>query len=533
MNLAFDSWIPVVTTTGERRVASLTEVLDGGDGLVDLAVRPHERVALMRLLICVAQAALDGPASDYDPPEATMARLPGAARGYLEKWRDDFELFHPQRPFLQRADITKPAKSNKKGADAEPDLTPTSKLDFALATGANTTLFDHGGAGGHPRAFTPAQLALTLLTFQNFSPGGTIAQVFWRGVQSSKSSNHAPCTPGAMLHGFVRRENLYASICANLLSKALVSRIYGKADAWGIPIWERPPANGTDTPAIANATSTYLGRLVPMSRLIRLDSDGDFMMLGNGLEYPSYGKGGMREPSATEVAKKDGTGRALLGARDKAVWRELHSLSLARRNDVGGALTLLNVLDNASFDYWLGAFITNQNAAVVDVVESVFHVPARMLGEPGHHAYRDGVEYAERVAGHLNWAVEIYRQQVDGGWQGRLKMAGPKKWDLLRQLHANAARHYWTTLETRRELLLRHVELFGSEDGLEAISSWRAVTHVAARAAYRLVCGMDTPRQVRAFALGWDNLTLPVDKDGSGAEPVRAMTDMTPQEEEY
>ena len=45
MNVAFDSWIPIVTITGERKPASLSEVFSNGEHYADLAVRPHERVA--------------------------------------------------------------------------------------------------------------------------------------------------------------------------------------------------------------------------------------------------------------------------------------------------------------------------------------------------------------------------------------------------------------------------------------------------------------------------------------------------------
>jgi CRISPR system Cascade subunit CasA len=61
MNVAFDPWIPVVTTSGKRELASLCTVLAEGEKFADLAVRPHERVALMRIFLCVAHAALKGP----------------------------------------------------------------------------------------------------------------------------------------------------------------------------------------------------------------------------------------------------------------------------------------------------------------------------------------------------------------------------------------------------------------------------------------------------------------------------------------
>ena len=104
MNVAFDPWIPVVTLEGKPKLASLCEVLTQGHLLADLSVRPHERVSLMRLFLCVAHAALDGP-KDYDEWREVPARLPDAARKYLEKWRDSFELFHPTKPWLQIASL--------------------------------------------------------------------------------------------------------------------------------------------------------------------------------------------------------------------------------------------------------------------------------------------------------------------------------------------------------------------------------------------------------------------------------------------
>jgi len=64
MNLATDAWIPIVWRDGNPGTVSLREAFVRGGEIRDLVVRAHERIALMRLLICVAQAALDGPADD-------------------------------------------------------------------------------------------------------------------------------------------------------------------------------------------------------------------------------------------------------------------------------------------------------------------------------------------------------------------------------------------------------------------------------------------------------------------------------------
>jgi len=102
MNIAFDPWIPVVTLSGKRKQASLCDVLTNGSEFADLAVRPHERVSLMRLFLCVAHAALKGP-KDYKEWKEVPARLPGAAQKYLKEWKDSFELFHKKKPWLQVA----------------------------------------------------------------------------------------------------------------------------------------------------------------------------------------------------------------------------------------------------------------------------------------------------------------------------------------------------------------------------------------------------------------------------------------------
>src|SRR4030042_4539697 len=104
MNVACDPWIPVVTGTGERKLASLNDVFAKGENFADLAVRPHERVSLMRLFLCVAHAALDGPKNYAEWCDVPM-RLPEAALKYLKHWKDSFELFHKERPWLQIRDL--------------------------------------------------------------------------------------------------------------------------------------------------------------------------------------------------------------------------------------------------------------------------------------------------------------------------------------------------------------------------------------------------------------------------------------------
>ena len=48
MNLTTGKWIPVVWADGKSDKVSLLDVFQRGEEIRDLAVRPHERIALMR-----------------------------------------------------------------------------------------------------------------------------------------------------------------------------------------------------------------------------------------------------------------------------------------------------------------------------------------------------------------------------------------------------------------------------------------------------------------------------------------------------
>src|ERR1035437_1514292 len=270
MNLTTDPWIPVVWNDGATRAASLADIFVRGHEIRDLAVRPHERIALMRLFLCVAHAALDGPA-DQEEWQDLLARLPAAARSYLQRWGAAFELFGDSQRFLQ--------VPNLKAIKAKDDeVSSLSKLDMALATGSNPTLFDNSGGDG--RAFPPDPLALALLTSQCLSPGGTIGVALWNSKPTfgwksypkaaPGQSSHAPCLPGSMLHAFPRGANLLATIHLNLLPRDAVVTLPG-ITGWGRPVWEQMPSSPADKAFITNAAQTYLGRLVPISRAIRMD----------------------------------------------------------------------------------------------------------------------------------------------------------------------------------------------------------------------------------------------------------------------
>lgn len=497
MNVAFDKWIPVMTLDGKPQLAGLCEVMAEGKRFGDLAVRPHERVALMRLFLCVAHAALKGP-RDYDKWRDVPSQLPDASTAYLKRWNNKFELFHPEKPWLQVASLSKGDKEQEPTDDMS-GWTPASKLNLSYATGNNSTLFDHDGMQD-VRAIAIPELLLFMLTYQCFSPGGLISQVYWNGQQTNKSSKDAPCVPASMIHALLRGRTLFETIHLNLPTHEDIH--LGDEDREiGNPIWEQPPSSFDDETNIKNATETYVGRLVPMTRLIRLHPKGELMLFGDGLVYSTFADGFPQEPTATVVvrhkAKKEE--RALLSYRpSKALWRELGSLIAKRKaNGNGGPLSLRAIQDGKGCDL-IVVGVARDQANIVDIIESVFNIPAQ-LSSP---AYESEVKTAEKLANRLGWAVEGYRSVIDGAWEGRVKKAGPRKHELTAKLHSMATIHYWTTVEKNLPLLVTFITAIGTDNALGTRNAWRKMLFTAACDAYRAACGQETPRQIRAFVEG-------------------------------
>jgi CRISPR system Cascade subunit CasA len=463
----------------------------------------------MRLLICIAQAALDGP-NDQEGWGACLPRIGATVSAYLEHWRGAFELFGQGQRFLQVANLSK-----TKAAPDEDENNSTSKLDLALATGNNPTLFDNSGGSG--RAFAPAELALMVLTFQCFSPGGRIGVALWDGHETAGkgSSKHAPCLAGGILHALLRAKNLLCTVHKNLMTKHQAEQFFGTG-AWGKPVWEAMPQDLAHADAFSNATRTYLGRLAPLARAVRLSDDGRSMIVANGLDYPSYADG-CREPAATVVVRqvKGQPKRMVLRASaEKGIWRELYALAVkAVGQNPGGPAALLNISEEeGAFDLWVGGIVANK-AKLVDTTESVFHVPKEMLGDASQTVYEKGVRHAEAVGSRLMRAVSVFHQELGD------KLDRPEMKARRRQIQAYATAQFWTDIEQSLPSLLE-VAAAPGELGLRNEwykTAWGRAVWTGACTAYERACPQATPRQIRAYALGLDAL-LNAGSSNSAAE---------------
>jgi CRISPR system Cascade subunit CasA len=261
------------------------------------------------------------------------------------------------------------------------------------------------------------------------------------------------------------------------------------------------PSSPKDKVAVQNATMSYLGRLVPLSRTVRLADDRSAMTLANGLEYPAYPE--WREASATIVTrshKKQPVRVTLRASLDKDTWRELHALTVIAvdKSTNGGPLALQRLTNNADFDLWVGGLIAAGNGKLLDTIESVFKIPAAMLGQTSQMVYEGGVRLAENAAFRVTRAVSVYHKEV-GDNVDRPEMKSRRQ-----QIQSNAAAQFWTDIE---HAVPRLLEVATAPETLGTKSEWNKTAWGQsvwrfARAAYEHACPHETPRQIRAYALG-------------------------------
>ena len=499
-NLVDEPWLPVTLAENFPDAksreplprVSLQEAFEHGDKIIDLRCFPHERIALTRLLICIAQRALNGP-EDEEEWQRCRAETAKKAVRYLEDKKPYFNLFGDEPRVLQ-------AKPSSKA-------TTFSTQKFRFIDEDATTLFD-----GHVQPgcrLSSAELTVGLVTFQSFAAGGRVEG-------ASDSLPAGLCREGSALHTILLGGSLLETIWLNLIPIDQVAE--NPALVFGDASWHGDK----------DANKSYLYRLAPTARNLWLADDGASVEGRGGRKFLTFERDGVRELTAAirttrkagrRVSESEELVSATSGAGvPKAAWRELHALAVLRSSQHRGgppalqhSTTLQAANDNVAYRLWCGALIgggKGRVASVGDVIESVFRLPIQFLEDaeaaladdprkcPGpNQTYRTGVKLAEDWSDRLQNAVYTYHAKLADAERGK-------------KVKNQAAMRFWTTLEQLAEGVLLHGVAVHSEKYWSIDPNWMAKTPwgregwKAAHDAYDFACPHSTPRQLRAYAAG-------------------------------
>lgn len=447
-NLVDEPWIPCLTASGATERLSLHAVFDRGHELRDLATSaPSERVALLRFLIAVHQAALRGPATG--PELAALldrGRFDAAVGDYLVRWRDRFELFDRERPFMQPEVLD----------GVEPATIATLLPEWS--SGNNTTLVDHH-RDERPPALSPADAARALLVAQAYQLGGGVSKPFNRTA--------APLASG--LVGLLAGRTLFDTVVINGPPYAPEYRLPIPARGEDRPAWERsdarrPHKDGT-TPA------GWLDLLTWCPRAIRLLRDDDGAVRRCVVHQHLRLAEGVHDPQIPLRLARDGSLVRVKPQLGKALWRQ--------------ADTILLGLGGGAFSRPGSVFHT-----VPELLEDDRILAIEVAGVVGSQGKIDDWAYARFPVGSrlatdvnvLDWmtgALERSHQVAVRAVQYALRKEGSS--DLL---FAGWERLYWGDVGVRFDALLREA-LDGAS--LPALGQqWNDVLRAAARDAVEL-----------------------------------------------
>lgn len=440
-DLIDEPWIPCLLQDGSNELLSLRTVFSQGHEVRDLATTvPSERVALLRFLIAVHQAALRGPASSEEVFELLDARRFNDRVGeYLTSWRARFDLFDSERPFMQaraRHDV---------GATTIATLLPE------WSSGNNTTLVDHH-RDDEPPALSPAEAARAVLVAQAYQLGGGVSKPFNRTA--------APLAGGlvALLVG----ATLFDTIVINGPPYSPDDGVSGKSD---LPAWERdeeriPRKEGT-------VPDGWLDLLTWCPRAIRLVRDDDGAVrrcvIHQHLRLPD----GTQDP---HVPVQLGRGGALVRVKaraGRALWRQADGILIglgatAFERSTSAFVALPDLLDDDRVRGIEVAGVVGSQGKIDDWAYARFPIGKRLAQDVEALGWvRRALERAEAVARRVRYALrdEDAKRHVSVGWEPS----------------------YWAVLGARFDALLRDAVAGAAIDVLDR--SWdeslRAAAHTA------------------------------------------------------
>ncbi len=512
MTVSFDlqtqPWIPCVRLDGTAATLGLQATLAEAHTLRELGGEsPLVTAALYRLLLAVLHRVYDGPA-DYDAwGEIWAARRFDAVRlnDYFDRWRDRFDLFHPQRPFYQAADDRVKPKS-------------LTALVHHVASGNNATLFDHHTDDGG-LTLTPPEAARMVITAQSFGMGGL------SGLDQKFTG--APWVGGIIF--FVQGKTLFETLTLNMLEYSNGADPPCKRTSQDRPVWEQ------DDPFTPNRAQPYgyLDYLTWQNRRILLfpEETPEGIMIREMTVAPALRLGeGLLDPQK-HYRKDEKLGRlALRFSEDRALWRDSAAIFDVRggghRPPLAfkwlGELVGEELLHKADQQRTLALGMANDKAKVEFYRSEQWPLPLAYLDEQTLvEALKEITQMAEDVSNQLWFAMRtlallLLKPDVDPQDKG-VKIP-PEVGNMAQQW--DVKRRYWSRLE----IPFRRVLEWVPQDRDAALTEWQQTLRRTAWDAFNSIAEdlANDPRALKAFVTAQGQLAgglkkaLPQDRSMEG-----------------
>ncbi|NNG20974.1 type I-E CRISPR-associated protein Cse1/CasA [Naumannella sp. ID2617S] len=500
-DLIDEPWILAQSASGEEEL-SLRETFRRAPELVGLGGDvPTQGFAILRVLLAICHHAIGWHTPDdlaeLHAEGVDLARVDAC----LDEWRDRFDLFHPERPFMQVPDL-RTAKGEHSG------------LEKIIADVPNGQQFFTTRAGRGLETITAAEAARWLVHTQAFDPSGIRSGAV--GDELTKGGKGYPTGPawaghlgGVVLHGKDLAETLRLNIVATPRSSA------------DLPVWALPERQ-TERRSEQAIAAGPVQLLVWQSRRIRLVGDragvhGVVLAQGDKLTPQNMGRleamSGWRY--SKPQSKKAGTTVYMPNKHEpgRALWRGLPALvapGVEKVEDSGThdrfrAPATLRELEATDDDdmvviQTIGINYGAQEAVIDEIVDDRMSLQASLVSEealPVREMLTDAVNNADRCVRALGQlAANLARaagEKGDSAGEGARQRASEEGWAALDQ----PARRWVRTLTAE-------------SDVQEAQREWQGTVEAIVTGVSRRLVAAAGPASTRGRETSFGFMSVPV-----------------------
>ncbi len=493
-NLIDQPWIPCITSEGEFVEVSLRGLLARAHKLREISCEtPIMSASILPLTLAILHRNF-GPANTREWGKLWSAgkfNMP-TLDSYFDKWYPRFDLFHPEQPFYQ----------------AEEKHTPPSSLIHIIHTSGNTaTLFNHNNEFAGVE-ISPAKAAHQLLASRLFHTGGT-------GPSAGKGRGRYYFKDSSFARGVIfwaRGENLFETLMFNLIRYTDEYPMLNTAQ--DMPAWEMD--NSFEH---RKAPHGYLDYLTWSNNRIKLipemDSGGVYVHKATVVPTLELSKDFISPQKRHNkvIKRKETTYPPLRFTREKALWRDYHSLLPQDNNDLLPAtirwcarLADYGQLEDSHVIQLMATGMATDpgKAKIYFYRREVMPLPLKLLRKEEYVSDIAGaLKRAEEVAGKLRNALNTLAEHVlQRGAEGRPDTTDRR--NLVTQW--NALGRFWIELEPRfwdfiEELVADSDQVIDQwEDDLKgiALASLRHAIKLAGDSPWAWKGGIVAERQLRA-----------------------------------
>lgn len=230
-DLLDEPWIVALAPDGRERELSILGVFERAPGLSMIGGEVSTQAfAITRLLLAFLHRAIDGPEDQHawgelwEQPALPMTEI----REYAERVRHRFDLFHPETPFFQVADL-RTGRDEVAGLEKIVADVPNGEPMFTTRSAASL------------RTIRPAEAARWLVHVHAFDPSGIKSGAV--GDPSVKNGKGYPIGTGwsGQLGGVLPQgTDLRETLLLNLVGRDAAEYVQ-VGDRTDVPPWERQP----------------------------------------------------------------------------------------------------------------------------------------------------------------------------------------------------------------------------------------------------------------------------------------------------